>query len=296
MRDKITIYQGSTGLNIVDDPVRIAKTDLQVAVNVSIDSSGRVKSRRRTLQVQNGNFHSLFCAGKDCFVIKDTALYQVALDGSLTGIRSGLTDARMAFAQAGDRTYYTNGFEKGVILGGISSVWGLGTYIGPTTHRHFSAPPTGHHLEVFAGRMLIAQDNVLWWSEPFNFGLYDLSGSFVQFHTKITMVKSVDTGIFLSTENSTYFLSGTDPKQWALRKVTNYPAIEWTVATDYFSAADLGFETIGMLPVWASKEGAIMGTPDGMVINLNKKKVIYPESAREGFGGIIGFNFIHGVK
>jgi len=296
MRDKITIFQGSTGLNIVDDPVRLAETDLQVAVNISIDQSGRVKSRPRTMQVQAGNFHSLFCDGGDCFVIKDTALYQVAADGSLTGIRSGLTDAPMAFAQVGDKTYYTNGFEKGIISGGVSSVWSKGTYVGPTTHRHFSAPPIGHHLAVFAGRMLISQDNVLWWSEPFNFGLYDLSGSFVQFNTKITLVKPIDAGVFISTEKNTYFLSGTDPKQWTLRTVATYPAIEWTDAIEYLSAADLGIDIPGKVPVWASTEGAILGTPNGNIINLNKKKVIYPEVARSGFGGLIGFNFIHGVK
>lgn len=299
----ITIFTGSSGLNIVDDPVRLPQqrgglSDLQVAVNVTIDQSHRVWSRKRTTRLQTGNFHSLFCDGGDCFVIKDTALYQVAADGSLTGIRSGLNNgARVAYVQSGDRTFYANGFENGVIEGGISSVWATGTYAGPTTHRQFSGPMVGHHLAIFSGRMLISRDNVLWWSEPFDFGLYDMAGSFVQFNTRIVMAKPVDGGVFVSTEKNTYFLNGPDPKQWSSVKVAGYPAIEWTDATDYFYAADLGAsDSAGRMPVWASKEGAIMGTPGGTIINLNKKKIIYPESARTGFGGIMGYNFIHGVK
>jgi len=298
----ITAFTGATGLNIVEDPVRIpaqrdGKSDLQVAINVSIDQSYRVNSRRGVTQLQSGNFHSLFCDGGDCFVVKGDSLYQVAADGSLTGIRSGLTEgARMDYAQVGDWTYYVNGFEKGIIQGGISSVWGEGSYFGPTTNRHFSGPVPGHHIAQFDSRILISQDNVLWWSEPFNFDLFNQAESFVQFHTKILMIKPVEAGVFVSTSRNTYFLEGKLPKKWVARKVAGYPAVEWTDAIDYITAADLGFEAVGGCAVWASKEGAIMGFPSGQIANLNKRKVIYPETAMTGFGGLIGFNYIHGVK
>ncbi len=298
----ITIFTGGTGLNTVSDPVRIpvqqdGKSDLQVAVNVSIDQSFRVNSRKGVTKLQDGNFHSLFCDGGDCFVVKGDSLYQVAADGSLKGIRSGLTPgARMAFCQVGDRTYYTNEYELGVLQGGISSVWKKGTYVGPETNRVFDGPVPGRHLAEFSGRMFISQGNAIWWSELFDFGLFDRAGSFVQFHTSVRMMKPVDAGMFISTERNTYFLAGKNPKDWALRKVAGYPAVEWTDSIEYVNAADLGIETVGLCPVWASTEGAILGTPEGAVFNLNKKKVIYPENVNTGFGGFIGFNYIHGVK
>ncbi|MEA1926907.1 MAG: hypothetical protein U9N73_01780, partial [Candidatus Auribacterota bacterium] len=209
----ITIFTGATGLNIVEDPVRIptqrdGKSDLQVAVNVSIDQSYRVSSRKGTNKVQNGDFHSLFCDGGDCFVVKDDALYQVAGDMSLTGIRSGLTiNARMSFCQVGDRTYYSNGYELGWIKDGISKVWQIGTYSGPETNKIFSGPMVGHHLTEFAGRIFISQENVLWWSELFDFGLFEQAASFVQFHTKIILLEPVTSGMFVSTQKNTYFLT-----------------------------------------------------------------------------------------
>lgn len=292
---------GATGLNVVADPVRLPRrkdgtSDLQVAVNVSIDESLRVKSRKGVSELQSGNFHSLFSDKGDCFVVKDTALYQVAEDGTLQGIRSELTDAKMDFAQVGDRTYYTNGYEKGYILGGTSYSWSKGTYTGPTSTRHFVGPPVGTHLAEFNGRMFIGQENVLWWSEPFNFGLYNRAESFAQFYTNIRMIKPVAGGIFVSTEKNTWFLEGQLPLQFRTYTVLNYPAIEWTDSIQYISSGDLGVEVSGLCAVWAGEEGVILGLPTGQVINLNKDKVIYPETARSGFGELMGFNYIHGVE
>ena len=297
----ITIFTGTTGLNIVDDPGRLSQksgglVDMQVAVNITVDQTGRPKSRPRTKTLQSGSYHSLFCDGGDCFVVSGSTLHQVAADGSLTTVRTGLTQAKMAYAQVGARTYYTNGYELGIISGGTHEDWTAGTYAGPKTHRQFSAPFPGHHLAEFFGRMVITRDNAVYWSEPYNFGLFDFAASFVQFHSKILMVKSVDTGLFVSTQNNTYFLMGTDPGKWVKRHAAGFPAVEWTCAIDYFNAADIGIGSSGRCAVWASQEGAIMGTPDGGIVNLNKRKIIYPEAAKSGFGGVFGYNFIHGVK
>jgi hypothetical protein len=294
-----TIFSAATGLNTVVDPVRLpfskGVTDLGVAVNIEIDQSGRVTRRKGQTLLQSGAYHSLFCDSGDCFVVKDTALYQVAADGSLTGIRSGLTPDKMSFAQSGDRTYYTNGYEKGWIEGGVSNAWQIGTFTGPDTNRIFSAPITGNHLSIFSGRMFISEDNVLWWSEPYDFGLFNKAESFIQFHTKILMIKSVAGGMFLSTEENTYFLEGVNPRAWNARKVCPFPAVEWSEAIEYRDGGDIGFDP-GLCALWASPEGAILGTPGGQIINITKEKIIYPETAKTGFGCLIGYQFLHGLR
>lgn len=302
MTKPITIFTGATGLNIVEDPVRLPRqkdgtSDLQAAVNVSIDQSLRVNSRRGVSQLQSGAFHSLFCDRGDGFVVKGDSLFQVAADGSLRGVRSGLTEgARMDFSQVGDRTYYVNGFELGYVVGGTSYTWGKGEYAGPDTNRVFSGPVPGNHLTEFAGRMLISEGSVIWVSELYDFGLYDKAERFVQFNTKVLMMKPVDAGLFVSTERFTYFLEGLSPTQWKPWKLAGYPAVEWSDAIDYVNSVDLGFEQSGLCPLWASPEGAIMGLPTGQIINLNKDKVIYPEAVKAGFGCLFGLNYIHGVK
>lgn len=296
----VTIFSEATGLNTVTDPVRIrfnkGVTDLQVAANIKIDQSGRINRRPGTTLLQAGAYHSLFCDGGDCFVVGGDSLYQVASDGSISSIRSGLNPgARMAFETVGARTYYSNGFQFGWIMGGISNAWEKGTYSGPDTTRFFSGPMPGHHLSSGYGRMLIAEDNVIWWSELYDYGLFDRAGSFAQFNTKILMVKAVTAGWFVSTEKNTYFLAGVNPKEWNLIKVASFPAVEWTVAIDYVEGGDLGLEP-GLYALWASHEGAILGTPGGSIQNLNKSKIVYKECGKAGFGCLMGYDFIHGMN
>lgn len=296
----ITIFSGATGLNTVEDPVRIGfqkngLTDLQVAVNISIDQSLRINRRTGVTRINTGSYHSLFCDGGGCFVVKDDSLYQVG-DGALTGLRSGLTTGqKVSFAQAGDRTYYTNGYENGYIYNGASRVWAKGTYTGVETNRQFSEPPIGSHLAIFGSRMFISENNVLWWSEPFNFGLYDKAESFVQFYDNIRMVQPVAGGIYVSTTKKTYFLNGNLPKEFVFMEVAQFPAIEWSNAVEKIDAADIGLDG-GLCAVWASREGAILGAPTGQIFNLNKNKVVYPDNATTGFGCLKGYNFIHGVN
>jgi len=295
MREAITIFKGTTGLNTVDDPVRIEPTDLQSAVNITIERSGRVRTRNGLTELQTGAYHSLFCAGKDCFVISGDSLYQVATDGSLTGIRSGLADRRMDFTQVGDLTYYVNGIDKGYVKAGVSYVWSKGTYTGPESTRFFTGPPDGDHIESLAGRMFVSKDNVLWFSELFNFDLFDQAQGFVQYQTKVLFIQAVRTGLYVSTENSIYFLAFQNGVLMS-RMVLPYPGIEWTNTKTDLTPADVGIESSGALAAWASREGAVIGTGDGVAININRKKIIYPESAKGGFGAMVGYNFIHGLE
>lgn len=296
---EITIFSGALGLNTVDDPVRINRsnnglTDLQVAVNISIDKSRRVNRRVGYSEISTGDFHSLFAGRRGCFVGKGTSLYEVASDFSLTGVRSGLTQAKISYAQSGPVTYYTNGYENGYIEAGVSSPWAIGTYTGPTTDREFVKAPVGNHLAIAGSRMLIAEGNVLWWSEPYNFDLYNQAESYIQFRSNILMISPVDQGVFLSTENRTVFLRGV-PGQYILENKFNYPALEWSEAFGV-NPAEIGFQEGGQAAVWASPEGAAIGLPSGGVLNLNRDKVLYPEDGRQGFGCLMGFNYIHGVK
>lgn len=296
----ILIYSGATGLNTVDDPLRIAfqkngLTDLQVAINISIDQSRRINRRSGVKRFLTGSYHSLFCDGGDCFVIRGEALYQVNSDLSETGIRSGLTEGqKMDFEQVGDRTYYCNGHERGFVYNGVSYAWNLGTYTGVETNRQFEAPPIGIHLAVFKSRMFIAEDKILWWSEPFNFDLYNKAESFIQFHENIIMIQPVDAGIFISTTKKIYFIGGSFPGEIEQSEVAQYPAIEWSNTIEKVDASDIGLEG-GLSALWASKEGAIIGFPVGQILNLNKNKVVYPDDATTGFGCLRGYNFIHGV-
>jgi hypothetical protein len=146
----------------------------------------------------------------------------------------------------------------------------------------FSDPPTGYLLELFNGIMLIAQDNVLWYSEPFAYSWFDLAKNYIQFSDRLVMVKAVQGGIFVSTEKETFFYKGEAVKELQQLKVADYPAIEGTEAS--VSASKVGDGGIsGLAVVWASTKGICFGGPDGYFRNFTMRKLTYP-AARYGAG------------
>ncbi len=299
----IKIFSGSTGLNTVTDPTRIpfdpetGITDLALAVNVAINESKRVNRRTGYAKVQDGNFHSLFCDGGDCLVARGTDLFLVGTDMSVTGIRSGLSGDRISYTQVGNEIYYSNGMDNGRIKGGLSYDWQATEYVGPETTREFFPAPMGNHLAFANGRMFIAEKNVVWWSESYDMGRYDMSRSFWQFPTRVRMIKHVASGTFISDDKATWFYRGTNPLALEnIVQVAAYPAFEWSDAIDLVEGSEIGLQEVGLCALWASPEGAIAGTPSGRLVNLNRNKIIYPETCRNGAGLLRGFDFIHTIS
>lgn len=306
--EAITLYTGSTGLNTVDDPVRIpfdketGVTGLAEAVNVSITRSGRIGRRKGYQKIATGIFHSLFCNQGNAYIAKDrqqdTAIFRINNDLSLKGVRSGLEKhSRIGWCQhPSGKVFYSNGQQKGYIIEDTSYPWKVGEYYGPDTLRNFTGPPDGNHLEYAFGRMFIGQDKIVWWSEPYRVDLYDLTRNFWQFGSCVRMIKAVATGLFISDEKSTWFYQGTNPYEATPIKVANYPALEWSEVYDMVEAAEIGLDTGGLCACWISTEGACIGTPDGKMINLNRKQVIYPGQITRGASVLHGFNLIHTMR
>ena len=302
--EPINLFSGATGLNTVVDPVRLpynadsGVSDLGAAVNVRIDDTGRISRVDGYSKQLSGSYHSVFCDGYDCFVGKGTSLMQIGIDLSETGIRSGMSGDRIAYAQD-VYLYYSNGTDNGLIKNGLSYSWDVSTYYGPETTKDFRDVPVGHHLAFAYGRAFIARDNILWWTEVYNFGLIDRALNFVMFPSKILMVKPVEEGIFVSDEKKTFFLRGTNPHTFLQRIVAPYPAYEWSDAIDYVSGIEIGLDigsnALGLCAFWSSPEGAILGSPSGQLVNLNKSKIIYPQTGSSGASLIRGYDFLHTI-
>jgi len=226
----ITIFRGTSGLNTVADPARIpmAKSgtnDVAEIVNMRVDQYNRPSRRPGFTLTQSGSFHSIFSNYGDCFVVQtrtsDDAIMRVESDGSLTGIASGLSKGRrMSWARYRDRTYFVNGVENGYIDGVTAMGWTAGSYFGPDTNRDFTVPTNITHIDIHKGRMFVSRDNLLFWSEPYRMDLFNVADCFAQFKTGIRMIKSVDGGVFVSTERNTHFLTGADPTFLFQRSVT----------------------------------------------------------------------------
>ena len=298
------LMAASTGLNTVADPTRInydietGISDLGVAVNVTIDQTGWISRREGFIQQYSGACHSLYSDGDLCLFVGDGDLYRLLLDYSAELVQPLSVDDKMAYTQVNRSFYYTNKTDYGIVApNGQYKVWEALPYIGPTTNRVFDGPRPGSHLAFFAGRIFVSEGDVLWWSEPYAFSWFDRSRNFVRFSSDIRMIKTVENGLFISDEKQTYFLSGHNPREFMRTVVAPYPAIEWSDAIDYVETWEIGLDNLepGLCALWASLEGACLGTSNGIFLNLNKKKVIYPETGTYGASMVKGYHFIHSI-
>lgn len=286
------------------DPIRInydsetGISDMGVAVNVMIDETGFTGRRPGYTGLVSGACHSLFCCGYNCLFIKDGVMYRLNPDYSSTEIAILDGNDTMAYVQVNQDIYYTNGKNKGIVPKDSDAInWDAQTYVGPDTNKSFDGPRFGSHLAFFSGRIFVSEENVVWWSQPFAFGLFDRTRDFAQFESKVLMVRPVENGIFVSDEKRTYFINGKDPKDFSLEIVAEYPAIEWSEAKETIKSTDIGLENlaIGECAVWMSKKGVCIGLPDGKMINVTRNKIVYPQMNGIGAGVIRGYNFIHTV-
>lgn len=302
----VTLFAGTRGLNTIVDEVRLGidfetgECDLAKAVNITIDRSGRISRRVGYSLAAVGSYHSLFCDGGPCFVIQeranDAAIMQVASDLSLSGVRSSLTKGlRMAFWQDGPTTYYSNSKENGIIVDGISAPWPDHTHhVGPETSRMFFQAPVGTHINVGHGRMWIFEGKILWFSEPFAYGKFDMARGYIPLHSAGRMVRCVDNGVWVSDSHSTYFMEGTSPGEMVPRVRAPYPMLEWSDSITKVNASEYGFEwSPGQSVVAISTEGLCLLGPGGEFDNIGKRKILMPHHAKEGATLVRGDNVIH---
>lgn len=127
--------------------------------------------------------------------------------------------------------------------------------------------PGGHIIRHFKARLYVANDNTLWYSEAFRYGLCKLQDNFFQFPAKITIVQPVDDGIFVVADK-TYFLQGAEPKNMQQVVVSPESGIEGTGIA--VSGKTFGIDGDKQIGYWWSSEGAVIGMQGGATKQLTK--------------------------
>jgi hypothetical protein len=291
----VNFLKGSLGLNNVADSVRIGHNedtgivDLAEAYNIDIDNSGRIsRCEGFTATSRTENIHSLWAEKEYCLYMSGDSLYRLKSDYSRVGLRSYMTPGAVVdYAYVDGIVYYVNGFEHGYVNGDVTYAWQKGEYIGPTTFKQYSNPPYGHLICYYNGRMFVAQDNVLWYSEPYAFGAFDLARNYFQFSTRIKMVKAVEDGLFISDSQRVYFYRFDEPTDFKQTVMYDYPVIEGSAALGDAVSLQLPSTVIsefskvdGPVLVCATEKGICIGASSGIFKSLTLDKVTYPTANR----------------
>lgn len=118
---------GFRGLRNVVPSVGFDLGDLEVGLNIDIDDA-LIAHRRKGHGpvVVAGIDRDIWAEGAMCLGVGGNALKRMYPDYSLVTLHAGLTAGRpLTYAAIGDRAYYSNGVEMGVVRGSARRSWGI---------------------------------------------------------------------------------------------------------------------------------------------------------------------------
>lgn len=129
--------------------------------------------------------------------------------------------------------------------------------------------PAGGILAIHKGRLISVVGAMMFHSMPFEFGIYRPAVDFTPFPDAITMVASVESGVFVATATKTWFMPGGDIGVSSMVARAPFGAIPGTLSKIPDS------EDV----MWFSPRGPIRGLQDGSIELLQDGQIAYEESA-----------------
>ena len=245
---------------------------LKTAINVDIDSNRMLHRRPGRSKVYSGTPRcfwpqtdvgvefSLFLEGGSLKQFNPDYSTPITL---LTGLD---IKADMDFVYVNGRVYYTNGTVIGYIKDGVATA-----FPSPASSKQFKRIlKAGTYIEYYRSRLYTAIGNVLSFSDAVRTYRMDNRHPAKQFDGNITMMRSVNDGMYVSAGKFTYFLHGVSPEKMSPVKVTDSPAFPG-------SGVKVGAQKIapggaGQAVYWESKEGVFLGLAGGVTKNLTWNK------------------------
>lgn len=134
------------------------------------------------------------------------------------------------------------------------------------TLNHAPMPP-GSIVRHYNGRMLVAAGNVLFYSHPYRYGLYDPTSGYIPLPAPITVVEPTPNGLYICADK-TYWLA--DLTGGDLQQVLPYGGLPGSGGTH--KAEDLAF--------WVSPYGLVVGDKNMAVKPLQDEALTLSPAAR----------------
>lgn len=283
----LNIMTGTTGINTRVDAARLPHSwedgpiPMAALVNAAVDRSGRPRRRKGFAKTAaSAGLERVISAGGVLYAAGRTAIYRAM--GDLSGLSSVTTfsaSGPVAWAAVAGAVYWTNGATRGKLMAGTNYDWVKGDDIGPRDLRWFSGPPDGHLVWWNLGRIFVAQRNVVWYSEPLDYGRFALATNFWLFPSTVSMAAPVDGGCYVGDGEAVYFMAGADPaKEVRKFRVADSPPYQGASTTalgrmgmsgDRATASAAG-DAGERLAFWMSRRGVHVGGPGGETALLSE--------------------------
>lgn len=123
--------------------------------------------------------------------------------------------------------------------------------------------PAGEIIRIYRGRLLVASDAALYYSEPFAYGLHDPLRGRIPFGDRITLLAPVEGGCYVGTARETVWLPGGDVERTEVVTLLPYGAVP---GTDTALENEPG-------AAWMSARGLILADAQGQAKNVQEGAV-----------------------
>jgi hypothetical protein len=128
--------------------------------------------------------------------------------------------------------------------------------------------PAGHIVRYYNGRLLVARDNILYYSEPYAPALHNPMRGYIPFPERITVMEPCDNGVYVASD-TTRWLDGPDIDKAEAVEVLPYGAVEGTGSCPENDKA----------VYWFSTRGMVIGDASGSVKNIQEDTVAVDPAA-----------------
>lgn len=289
------VLQAFTGLRNNFAPERLTPGDLSIALNITIDDVGQLRSRPGFERHDAASYHSFERIAGRSFGVRDGVLGTFAADRTFTPIAT-VGDDPLSYTSVGEVVYVSSvSYSAQIDSTNVVEPWGLaddpGVRVSPVmtptdtlgaiAGRLLSAPPLAGIIEHYRGRIYLATGNVLWHTELYLYDKVDRTKGFVQFEDEITMVAGVSDGLYVGTTKGLYFLQGTAAGGLKSALVVESPVIAgslaWVPTTKVHPSAGQQPLPEGDSAVFMTQAGICVGLDGGTTFNLTKDRVVFPQ-------------------
>ncbi len=155
----------------------------------------------------------------------------------------------------------------------------------PVRTMFMGPPPPGQIVGYFNGRAYIATGPFLFYSQPYEYELFDLRTGFLAFDSDVQTFCAMQDGIFVGTTAKTVFLDGTGPESFISKPASPYGTVMGTEVKVSGDAVGAGVDGVGdgqgiagTMYFWMSRRGLVLGADGGLVKDLTAKHFVPPVS------------------
>ena len=136
--------------------------------------------------------------------------------------------------------------------------------IGPQLRTQFMSPlPYGTDIAYSQGRLITANDNFLYYSQPLRYGIYNNTADFIWMPDPIKLIWGAFDGVYVATKTQTFFLTGAGTPEQKLELVMPTGAIPGTKAKMPDKVGEM----------WMTPKGVVRAYVGGKIENISYDKV-----------------------